>query len=147
MFSISCVRVCVCVCVFVCLLTQSPGHAVNALFYGRKRWFLFPPANAFFKLLTVREWIDNDYPTLVSQGCNSSSFSLSRVCVCVCVCVCVFALVCCSFAWLSCTRPTGLQPIEVMQEGGDVVFVPEGWGHAVLNLEDTLAVAIEFHEV
>ena len=29
------------------------------------------------------------------------------------------------------------------QEPGDIIYVPEGFGHAVLNLEDTLAVATE----
>jgi len=30
-----------------------------------------------------------------------------------------------------------------LQEPGDVVVVPEHWGHAVLNLADTLAAAME----
>ena len=29
------------------------------------------------------------------------------------------------------------------QEPGDIIYVPAGWGHAVLNLEDTVAVATE----
>jgi hypothetical protein len=38
-----------------------------------------------------------------------------------------------------------LLPIEqILQEEGDLVFVPEGWGHAVLNLEPSIAVAAEF---
>jgi ribosomal protein L16 Arg81 hydroxylase len=34
-------------------------------------------------------------------------------------------------------------PIELIQEAGDVVFVPADWGHGVVNLEDSLAVAVE----
>ena len=34
-------------------------------------------------------------------------------------------------------------PIEFLQEPGDVVYVPADWGHAVLNLEDSVAVAFE----
>ena len=33
---------------------------------------------------------------------------------------------------------------ECVQLPGDVVFVPEGWGHAVVNTEHSIAVAYEF---
>lgn len=34
---------------------------------------------------------------------------------------------------------------ELVQEPGDVLYVPNGWGHAVLNLADyNLCVAVEF---
>ena len=32
---------------------------------------------------------------------------------------------------------------EALQGPGDFVFVPEGWGHAVINLADSLALAFE----
>ncbi|KAJ1449381.1 hypothetical protein M885DRAFT_535861 [Pelagophyceae sp. CCMP2097] len=32
------------------------------------------------------------------------------------------------------------RPVEVLQRGGDVVFVPSGWHHTVENVEDTLSV-------
>ena len=35
---------------------------------------------------------------------------------------------------------------ECVQLPGDVVFVPELWGHAVVNLRPSIAVAYEFHE-
>lgn len=34
--------------------------------------------------------------------------------------------------------------LECMQESGDVVFVPEGWGHAVLNVAESIGFASEF---
>ena len=34
-------------------------------------------------------------------------------------------------------------PLEVLQEEGDLVFVPTAWSHATMNLEETLGVAIE----
>lgn len=34
--------------------------------------------------------------------------------------------------------------LECTQLPGDIVFVPGGYGHGVLNVEDTLGVAIEF---
>eukprot|EP00037_Helgoeca_nana_P022380 m.228580 g.228580 ORF g.228580 m.228580 type:complete len:689 (+) comp25978_c0_seq1:1127-3193(+) len=33
----------------------------------------------------------------------------------------------------------------VVQEAGDVIFVPSGWGHAVRNLAPSAAVAVELH--
>ena len=32
---------------------------------------------------------------------------------------------------------------QQVQEAGDVLFVPSGWGHAVLNIEPSAAVAVE----
>lgn len=34
--------------------------------------------------------------------------------------------------------------MECVQESGDIVFVPEGWGHAVLNLAESVGFASEF---
>ena len=36
--------------------------------------------------------------------------------------------------------------IECVQGPGELMFVPDMWGHAVLNEEDSIAVAFEFHE-
>eukprot|EP01062_Namystynia_karyoxenos_P016474 TRINITY_DN16010_c0_g1_i2.p1 TRINITY_DN16010_c0_g1~~TRINITY_DN16010_c0_g1_i2.p1 ORF type:complete len:595 (+),score=132.12 TRINITY_DN16010_c0_g1_i2:73-1785(+) len=36
-------------------------------------------------------------------------------------------------------------PLQASQHAGDVLYVPEGWGHAVLNMEDTVAAAIEIY--
>lgn len=36
------------------------------------------------------------------------------------------------------------RPLECIQRAGDVIYVPEDFGHAVLNLHDTMAVAQEF---
>lgn len=33
----------------------------------------------------------------------------------------------------------------VLQKPGDVLYVPEHWAHAVLNLADSVAVSVEFH--
>merc|ERR1712129_606377 len=38
-----------------------------------------------------------------------------------------------------------VMPTEVIQEPGDILYIPDLWGHAVLNLEDTtVAAAVEF---
>lgn len=38
----------------------------------------------------------------------------------------------------------GIDPVTCVQMAGDVVIVPEGWGHGVLNIQETIAVATEF---
>ena len=86
----------------------SPVHfhisAMNWAVVGRKRWFLWPPAERFWSNKPSLEWLQQDF-------CNLPS-----------------------------------PPIEVIQNPGDVVYVPRDYGHAVINLEDSVAVAFEFYE-
>jgi quercetin dioxygenase-like cupin family protein len=41
--------------------------------------------------------------------------------------------------------PKGLQMCT--QIAGDVIYVPHGWAHGVLNLETSIGVAVEFSSV
>lgn len=34
--------------------------------------------------------------------------------------------------------------LHCVQEAGDVIYVPSGWAHAILNTKETLGVAAEF---
>jgi hypothetical protein len=38
----------------------------------------------------------------------------------------------------------GLQCMQCMQEAGDVMFVPHGWGHVVVNTMVSVGVAVNF---
>ena len=44
----------------------APAHyhkaAVNTVVYGRKRWWLFPPAHAFFTRQAAGAWVDGGGP-------------------------------------------------------------------------------------
>ncbi|CAJ1392835.1 unnamed protein product [Effrenium voratum] len=41
------------------------------------------------------------------------------------------------------TLPEEQRPLECVVEAGDVVYVPDGWYHAVVNLADTVAVSFQ----
>lgn len=51
-----------------------------------------------------------------------------------------------AFYWWIYTRPylKSNLPIECVQKPGDIVFIPSGWWHAVLNLDDTVSVTQNF---
>ena len=78
-------------------------HAFNALVYGIKHWYLWPPGEAYFTFSHVQRW-QREYLA---------------------------------------GRLTSPRAIECIQRPGDVVYVPENWGHAVINLADSVAVAYE----
>ena len=81
-----------------------PQHGVEQLFYGRKHWYLFPPATNLMGKKQVLDWLEHDVTGLIEQG---------------------------------------FQPMECVQLQGDVLIVPELWGHAVLNVQESVAVASE----
>ena len=93
-------------------------NAMNLLVIGKKRWFLFPPTlNLYQKHFRVAKgteikptyWERMDYP-LINM-----------------------------LQWFK-TRYKSLEhkPLEVIQEAGDLLYVPSGWMHAVLNISDCL---------
>ena len=86
-------------------LSGAPVHfhrnAWNVLIYGHKRWFLYPPNQAFYSKQHVWEWWKETYKN----------------------------------------KPDAL---ECVQHPGDMVFVPDMWGHGVINLRESVGVASEF---
>lgn len=95
-----------------------PCHtsAWNALIQGRKRWALYPP--------------DRVPPGAMLDDDGSHDVS-GRT----------------SLQWYLDVYPTldnESKPIEVIQMPGEVIYVPCGWWHMVLNLETTVAVTQNF---
>jgi ankyrin repeat protein len=77
------------------------NSAANVLVYGRKRWFLYPPAQAIYSVKHIHEWYTQDYPNL----------------------------------------PQDQKPLECIQEPGDLIYVPNMWGHGVIYTKDSIGMA------
>ena len=45
--------------------------------------------------------------------------------------------------WTTGSRRHEAAPLECTQLGGEVLVVPEGWGHGVINLADSIGAAVE----
>ncbi|KAI9992306.1 hypothetical protein PInf_017699 [Phytophthora infestans] len=99
---------------------QDPARtsAWNSLVKGRKRWAIYPPDSP---------------PPGVNVGKNgehqSSGLDMP------------------SLMWYLHVYPTlstDQKPLEIIQEEGDTIYVPNGWWHLVLNLDLTIAVTQNF---
>ena len=44
--------------------------------------------------------------------------------------------------WVESSLET-MKPLDCIQEPGSILFVPEGWSHATINLDDTVGIAVE----
>ena len=134
------------------------------LAYGHKRWFLTPPAAASFSTVPVRQWLTRHYPLLRARGAVVECTQVVCVYIYIYICVCVCCRVECTqvVCVVECTQVVVVHgpldrsicpaprlllihsPLE--QEAGDVMYVPAGWGHAVLNLATCVGTATNFHQ-
>ena len=81
------------------------GDALNFLAWGRKEWFLQPPAAAEYSTAAAVDFVAHELPGL---------------------------------------RREGRAPLQCSQAAGDALYVPRGWGHAVLNLNTSVGWVVEF---
>ncbi|KAI9090442.1 bifunctional arginine demethylase and lysyl-hydroxylase PSR-like protein [Phlyctochytrium arcticum] len=94
--------------------------AWNALLWGHKRWVLFPPTTPK-KMIDPKlsdyeaiTWFAQVYPTLQRAGANGISLAES------------------------------LGMMEFQQGPGEIVFIPGGWHHIVINCDFTIAITQNF---
>lgn len=124
------------------------GSAINVLLCGRKRWFFYPPEVVpklmpWFRAAQVeasqRFWAEELLPAAEGEG-NVVPALMARVVELQRgghdVRVPASAL----FTPITGAEARGLSWI---QEAGHLVFVPDRWGHWVLNLEASAAVVFE----
>ena len=105
--------------------------AWNALLVGRKRWAFYPPG-------TVPPGVSVDWGDEDEGGASSGEADPRRD-----GCMPDDIETPSSLQWYLEVYPTlskEQRPIEIIQNPGDVIFVPCGWWHMVLNLDMTLAV-------
>ena len=94
--------------------------AWNALISGRKRWALYPPRSVDKETIKPRGiGLDGEAVTWFNKMYPRTTTG----------------------EW----KARGLPPpIDVIQHPGEIMFVPDGWWHAVLNLDHTMAVTQNF---
>lgn len=96
------------------------SSAWNTLLVGRKRWVLFPP-HLHKSVVNGKKHVKRGED---DEAVNYFMDLLPRI--------------------KRANSPEELGCIEFMQYPGETVFVPGGWWHAVINVEDTVAVTQNF---
>jgi len=91
-------------------------HAWNACIAGRKRWIFYPPGEPPPGVLPSPDGDEVALPLSVGEWIMqywTQHMEQYR------------------------TRPVNQRPLECTTHPGDVIFVPHGWWHSVINLDDT----------
>eukprot|EP01051_Picozoa_sp_SAG22_P002624 SAG22_NODE_119_length_19257_cov_43.260413_15_plen_607_part_00 len=91
------------------------NQAFNVLLTGSKRWWIFPPTT-----------LPKPGPPFGFKGPDANCPSIKVW----------------SEKYLP-TLPPEARPIEFVQRAGDVLYVPDGWFHGTVQLEDTVGVALQ----
>jgi hypothetical protein len=104
-------------------------EAWTALAHGRKRWLFYPPTMSppaggsgpdTYPTFSITHWWDHVRPLLpplphTAQGTGTPGSE----------------------------GEGGGRPIECVQEAGDLMYVPEGWHHAVINVDDVVGISFQ----
>ena len=119
--------------------------AYNALIYGERRWFLYPPHGLQHPpSVPMPQWVAAydarlaavANTTVGSAKCPASSAETDGLCgAAIDLESPKLKRVVWDLGWESIS--------ECKQEGGDVLFIPSGWHHAVLNTQESVGMAIE----
>jgi hypothetical protein len=147
--------------------TGAPVHyhntAWNALLYGAKKWMLYKPRDMIMSNRQILEYTETDLVTFATDadatgigekvsGSRSTLTllhlrtlwsSLSPVLSSARPLPLLSSAECPLLSNTPHTLHTQVTPTICVQQAGDVVIVPEAWGHGVLNLQESVAVATE----
>ncbi|CAN0266381.1 unnamed protein product, partial [Ectocarpus sp. 12 AP-2014] len=129
--------------------------AWNATVSGRKKWIMFPPGETppgvhpsedgldLAAPVSITEWFLNFY-----EVCTSCEWPPRQPTVVPAIIVygaCPHGYVDTALCFLECHAPgRRVRPLECVVSAGEVVFVPMGWWHCVLNLEWSVAITQNF---
>lgn len=92
---------------------HSHGPAINALIYGKKEWTLLSPGRDIYSRISPLQWESDYYNGMLFEMNNS---------------------------YLSFTLSSGCR---VIQNAGELFYVPKHWTHQVINLAESVGFAIE----
>jgi hypothetical protein len=97
--------------------------------YGRKRWAVLPPKDAQFSQKPALQFFAEDVPDLrnPSAATTDARFHRPRG----------------DLSYEVHDVPGAWELYEFTQHAGDLVFLPDFWGHATLNLETSVGMALE----
>ena len=88
------------------------GPVFAELFYGRKRWFLYPPNGTGMPPFDPDEsslrWLHFTYPTLFGQEASARGWH---------------------------------PPIECTCNPGEIIWIPDRWYHSTLNIGETIFIS------
>jgi hypothetical protein len=107
-------------------------NAYRALLYGSTRWFVYPPTMDNARIdgdhtkaaLSMVDWLEKHFDKRSGQwrhlqtdggGGGTAAGAL----------------------------PVGWKPVECVQRAGEVAFIPTGWKHGIVNLQNSIGMAIE----
>jgi hypothetical protein len=96
------------------------AHAYNVLVHGRKQWVLLPPSKTVYSQEHIKSWL-HSHPNTPTSGSDVNGAGDSAG-----------------------AEDGPSEQLHCTQEAGDVLYVPDGYGHGVLNLAESVGYAIEF---
>jgi hypothetical protein len=113
--------------------TGAPVHyhntAWNMLAYGAKKWYLYSPRDAIMSNRQILDFVETDLVHFANRGKVKQPKGKGG-----------------EYEWTNVNtvhQNYSVSPMTCVQTAGDVIIVPESWGHGVLNIQDSVAVATE----
>lgn len=116
----------------------APHHyhcdSVNTLVGGRKRWFILPPVHAFYSNKHPVAWIKEHFSPseveiFLDHGTEAFHHHWNKK----------------TFRTMLTNRGISDHMGVCDQEAGDMIYMPAFYGHATLNLEESVGIAYEFN--
>lgn len=119
--------------------THRHGDAWNAIAFGEKRWSLLPPAKATFsnKHSYHTHFDLSEYHTIHHRNNTGNSGDTSSGGD-------IIGDNSDNTGNTSIISSGVTDALHCVQEAGDVIYVPTGWAHAILNTKETIGIAAEF---
>lgn len=101
--------------------------ALNAVMYGRKRWALLAPKDALYSQKPALRFFEEDLTVLrAADEATDRAFRRQR-----------------DHGYQVHDVEGDWEVFEFTQHAGDLVFVPDFWSHATLNVETSIGIAFE----